>query len=114
MIDFTLNAEERQPVRTVRVLDGDTEKLQIDASPLADDLGPFTTATASVESGNASVSGEALASNVYTANLTAGDRGFSQIKVTFSNATYTRAFWVKILAQEVIGVTYDYGWHYWR
>ena len=107
---FVIRANEPQELRSMRTIEGAIEPISVDFSPWADDSGAITSATWSVVGGNASISGQSLASNVATAIVTTADVGDSTIEVKGINATYTKPIRIRILAKDPgANPVYDYG-----
>lgn len=109
MIKLTVPARNpsTNPVN-LRVFKSETHPVSVDFSPLADENGNFTSATWTVESGTASVSGAAFFSNVATANVSFSDEGTSLIKISATNGTLTKNFFLKIKANSPDFEVMDY------
>lgn len=108
--DFVVTSTRNQQIfKDVGFKDG-AIKYSFDFGPWADDNGSVTSVTWTVKAGSATVSGEALTSNVATALVTFGDTGGTliQIKaVTTSNGTYIA--YLDVLAKDPQSGTNDYG-----
>ena len=108
-LEYYLRDNDRQDVRQTSVMKGDVLPVSIDAAPWAEDNGAVTGATWSVESGNAAISGEALASNIASAVLTTSESGPSLIKVLLAGATHTKRFNLRVYAKDPEQRSNDYG-----
>ena len=90
--------------------EGDSRVLTINLSPEADRIGSsFTVATWTVDKGKATVSSEAISSNVATARVTTSDDGMSLIKVRLAavNGTVINQH-IKILGVDTYTEDKDY------
>lgn len=110
MVDFVVRHNDRQNVRMMRTSKADQEPVTVDFEPWAEDRGALASATWSVESGNATISNESLSGSVASAEITTAERGMSLIRVLGANATYQKAVWIRVSAEEPTQPTYDYGW----
>lgn len=89
---------------------GGAVKYSFDFSPWADDNATVTAVTWTVKAGSATISGDALASNVATALVTFGNVGSTLIQVkatTTSNGIYVA--YLDVLAKDPQTGTSDYG-----
>lgn len=94
---------------TDRISKGDVKTYKLDFSPWAEDNSvTLNAATWTVEKGQATVSGNTLTSNVAQANITAANEGKSLIKVSATNGTITKVFWLDIYAYDPDAVITDY------
>ena len=115
MADFYLGSKTRQQIRQVLQFKGDAKALSVDCSPWKDDNGTVSTATWSVESGSASISSEALTSNVASCLLTTSSPGTSMIKLVVTDGTHSEAIYIKCKCkdpQTAFDVATDYGFVY--
>ena len=110
MPKYYVRDNDQQEARRYRAVKGEANTASFDFSPWTDDNGAITSATWTVRSGNAAVSGEALASNLATAVITTASSGMSLIEIKGAGATNS-----KIAVLEVYAVdpdaplgTYDY------
>lgn len=83
---------------------GNVEAITIDYNG----WGTPTSATWTVEDGQATIGGQALASNVATANITVSEEGKSLIKIVTTDGTNTVTLFLKLKAIDETKV-YDYG-----
>lgn len=96
---------------TLTASEGDAQTVRLDFSAWAEDNAALTSVTWSVSSGNASVSGQALASSVASALITTASLGDSTIKVTATDGTRTKVVYLRVKAEAVeAGRVYDYGY----
>jgi hypothetical protein len=106
---FTIRANDNPRVfRAVQPEDG-ADTFSFDFSPWAEDNNAVSSATWSVESGQASVSGESLASNVASALITTSESGKSLIKLTADTGTEIYVVWLSLKAYEPELQSDDYG-----
>lgn len=90
--------------------EGEAETIRFDLTPWEEDNGTVTTATWTVKSGQASVSGAALTSSIASALVTASQSGKSRIEVSFTDGTETTVRNIFIIAREpTLYRTIDYG-----
>lgn len=97
-----------QAFQDVGFKDGATS-YSFDLSQWAEDNGTVTTVTWTVKSGSATISGEALASNVATALITFGQSGSNLIQIKASTGSKIYIGYLDVLAKDPQGGTYDYG-----
>ena len=109
MKSFVIRANDPIQVRHQLAFKSGVETVQFDFSPWADDNGSVSAVTWEVKSGNAAVSGEALASNVATAQITTADQGFSMIKLSAVGTTDTKVIHLRIVAKDPYQQANDYG-----
>lgn len=89
---------------------GSAKSYSLDFSPWAEDNHAVTSATWEVVTGNASVSGETLASNVASALVTFSDVGGVLIKLTAATGTETYVAYFDVLVRDVcVAGSDDYG-----
>lgn len=112
MPTFYVRDRDRQAIRDHRAVKGEAVSVSVDFSAWAEDNGAITSATWTVKNGNATVSGQALASNVASAVVTTANAGWSLIEVKGAGATHTKIFNIRILARDpyVPVSPYDYWW----
>lgn len=104
---------DREP-RTINLgtLKGDVASLNFDYSAYADDYGAVTTVTVTVESGQASVGSESLASNVKSLTLTTSQEGRSTIKLSAAGSSDTHILKLLVMTKDPQSVSEDYGFVY--
>lgn len=84
---------------------GGVETYTFDASAWAEDNNTITTATWSVEKGNATISGQALASNVASAQVSFPEAGGSLIKLLLDTGTELFVVHVDVIARNIFQAT---------
>tara|TARA_R110000823_G_scaffold120005_1_gene244690 strand:- start:147 stop:494 length:348 start_codon:yes stop_codon:yes gene_type:complete len=90
--------------------EGGAETVTFDYTSWAEDNGTVTGVTVTVETGNAAISGEALASNVKTMVITTTNSGRSLIKLAATDGTNTDIQWLEVYAKDInIAYDTDYG-----
>lgn len=99
MTTIYITNEIRQQVIPILTEEGSAKLVTLDFKVWADDNSALTSATWAVESGSATISGQALSSSVASAKITTTSAGKSRIKVTASNATYTKVIRLSITAK---------------
>jgi len=112
MTAFFIMDETRQQVRQMLHFKGDTSKRHTcDFSSWADDNGDVTAVVWTIESGQASISSEALANNVATIRVTTSEAGNSMLKAIASNANQSEAVYARLRAKDpqTIEAIEDYG-----
>ena len=103
---FTLATKTRLDTFTDTASVGDVVKYSFDCSPWAEDNAAISAATWTVESGQASISGQALVSNVVTANIT-----FSQSSCVLISILISTNYWGFIIAISLLSVLHLF--HLW-
>jgi len=107
--EFYITAENNpQKLSDVSFKDA-VKSYSLDFSPWAEDNNTVTAVTWTVKSGQASVSGQALASNVATAQVTFSQEGGSLIQIKAETGTETYILYLDILAKDPDLSTDDYG-----
>ena len=111
MADFYVMAETRQQVLRKLLFKGDVKSISVDFNSWADDNAAVTTATWAVKSGQVAISGQALASNIASALLTASESGTSMITLTVTDGTHTEVQYIRVVAKDpqAISAIPDYG-----
>lgn len=110
MSDFYIMDKTREQVRQLLQFKGDVKTLSIDFSSWADDNAAVTSATWTVERGQASISSETLASNIASCLVTTNTAGKSMIKVLISDGTRSEAVYIKVKCKDPqISSFNDYG-----
>ena len=110
-MNYYITTETRQQVRKMLTMKGDDAKLSFDFSPWAEDNAALTSVTWTVESGQASIDGQALSSSVATARITTNETGTSLIKLSATDGTHTKTVHLKVLTKdpEYTTAASDYG-----
>lgn len=107
--DFVITAEHNPEVfRTVEMKDG-ADTYSLDFAPWAEDNNTVTGATWTVEAGQASISGEALASNVASALISFPQEGRSLIKIDAETGTESYVVFIRVMAKDPKTQHDDYG-----
>ena len=89
---------------------GGAELVKFDFSQYAEENGALTTATWSVEYGDAIIASESLTSNVAQAQVTATNAGNSLIKLVVSDGTNINVQWLNIHVKDITSsFVDDYG-----
>lgn len=86
----------RQHIQTV----GSVKPVIVDLSAWADDNGALTSATWSVQSGQASLSSASRTNNVCTVTVTTSSPGTSMLRLVAASTTNSEAVYVKVSAIE--------------
>lgn len=79
-----------------RAYKSDVKTYQIDFAPWAEDNATVTSVTWTVESGDVAVSGNALSSNVATANITMTDTGKALVKIQATAGSLKKSVYLDI------------------
>lgn len=109
MTDFVIRANRTIEVRQIKAYKGGTGTHTIDFSPWADDFGTVTAVVGSVESGQASIGNESLASNVKTFTLTTSEVGSSMLKFTATAGNNVEPVYIRVFTKDPRNVIEDYG-----
>ena len=107
MADFYILDKTRQQVRQLLQFKGDVKTLTLDFSPWADDNAVVTSATWTVESGQATISAQSLTANVASALITTSSAGASMIKVLVTDGTRSEAVYIKVRCKDPQTTTSD-------
>ena len=107
--NFTITAENNRKIFRDTAFKGEAKTYSFNLSPWAEENSTVTTATWSIETGNASVSGQALTSNVASALVTFGEEGGNLIKVTADSGTEIYIIYLDVLVKDPKRQTDDYG-----
>ena len=100
MANYTITDETRQPVKQLLTMKGDARTVTVNCAPWSDDNSAVTTATWSVESGQATISSESLASNVATAIITTATEGTSMLKLKITDGTNTKSIYIRSVCKD--------------
>lgn len=97
MPDYTITAF-KHPAKPIasRLAVGDNQEYSLDFSPWAEEYNGITSATWTVESGDASITNTVLAGNITTANITQSDEGKSLIKVSATDGTLVKNIYLDL------------------
>lgn len=113
-MDFVIRDNDRQQVRQAPTqFVGEVLPVSFDFSPWADDNGAITSATWSIVSGSATISGEALSGNVASALITTASAGPTLVKILAVGATHTKRINFRVFAKDPQNwPVWDYGYRY--
>lgn len=107
--DFYVTSE-NNPQRFKDVVEkGDAVTYSFDFTSWQEDNSDITSATWTVESGNAAVSGAQETSGVTTALVTFASAGRSLISITAATGTQTKKVFLEALAKDQVLLADDYG-----
>ena len=82
---------------------------EFDFTAWQEDNNTITSATWTVETGNASVSNESLSSGVASALLTFSESGYSLISILVDTGTEKKKVWLETSTKDMKYEPYDYG-----
>lgn len=109
-MDYVITANNNQGIHKDRAYKDSVVTYQFDFSPWAEDNNSVSTVTWTSKSGQASISGEALASNVATAQVTFSEAGGNLIQVKADTGTEIYTAHLDILVKDPSRLaTNDYG-----
>ena len=108
-MDYIRANNRRTQLRQMLTFKGGTETVTIDYSPWSDSNGNVTAVTASLESGQASIGNEPLASNVKTMTITTAEQGPSMIKLSATAGNNVDVMYLYVFAKDPQNYTEDYG-----
>ena len=100
MTDFYISAANRQQVRRILQFAGDARKHTFDFNSWADDNGTVTTATWTVESGQATITGKTLTSNVASGIITTTYADSGMIKLSVTDGTHTKVVFIRYVCKD--------------
>lgn len=87
----------------------DAVTYEIDCTPWEDDNSEITSATWTVESGQAAISGQSLTDGVVSALLTFSQAGKALISILLNTTTEKKKVWLEVYAKDIQGDMDDYG-----
>lgn len=109
MKSFVITANNNQQIfRDVAFKDG-VDTYEFDFSPWVDDNHTVTTVTWTVKAGSATITGQALTSNVASAQITFPNEGGSLIQIKATTGTETFIAYLDVLAKDPNSAVSDYG-----
>jgi len=109
MTDYVITAQNNpQILQNYGFKDG-IYTYSLDFSPWAEDNNTVTTVTWTTKSGQAAISGEALAANVASAQVSLPNEGGNLIQVKAETGAETYIVYLDILAKDPQRITDDYG-----
>jgi len=101
---------ENQDTYKARLKIDEIKKYQIDFSPWAEDHANITNVTWTVKSGQATVSSQALSSNIASAIITFTQHGRSIIEVKAETGSEVKTIWFDLFTHDPSKIyVYDYG-----
>jgi hypothetical protein len=109
METYYVTNERNRDYITKEAYKGGAEQIQYDYSSWAEDNGTLTSVTVTVESGDATISSESLASNVKTFLLTTSQIGHSTIKLVATDGTDKDVQYLNIITRDPMNYAHDYG-----
>ncbi len=111
--DFVITSENNPQLFRDVASKGDAITYSFDFSPWAEDNSTITTATWTVEAGQAAITSKTLSSNVITSLITLSESGGSLIKLIADSGTQIKVVWLDILAKDfkVLQAGNDYHLH---
>lgn len=107
--EFYVTANRKPDQYSDNVSLNDAVTYSFDFSPWAEDNSNVSSVTWTVESGQAAVSGQALASNVASALLTFSSSGKNLISILATTATQKKKIWLETYVKDVNIYPDDYG-----
>lgn len=107
---FTLTTKTRVDTFRDVVSIGDAVTYQIDCTPWQEDNSAISSASWTVECGEAGISGQSLVSGVVSALITFSQSGKALISILLSTATQKKKIWLEVRAKDLNGSADDYGY----
>lgn len=109
MQSYVVTANRNRQIERMLAWKNGAEKVQFDFSPWVDDHETVTTVTWTLKSGQAAISGEALASNVASALVTTAEQGASLIQIKATAGTNIYVAHLVVWAKDPEFPANDYG-----
>ena len=110
--EYTIAANPSFEILQDLAFKGQIKTVSIDLNAWAEDNNTITSATWVVDAGNVSISGEALASNVISAQITANNSGSNMIKITVVTGTETFVIYYALTVKDPsVVMNSDYGFY---
>lgn len=106
---FKVTARSKKNKFTDTVSITDAVTYEIDFSAWQEDNSTVTSVTWAVESGQAGISGEALASGVASALITFSEQGRNLISILATTATEKKKIWIEVYSKDYEVEPNDYG-----
>ena len=100
-VSFTLTSKTRVDSFKDTVSIGDAVTYEFDCTPWQEDNNTISSATWTVESGNASISGQSLVSGVASALITFSQAGKALISLLLTTATEKKKIWLEIRCKDL-------------
>lgn len=98
--NIVIPAFPKQQIYKDRLIEGDIQDYSIDFSPWSEENNNINSVTWDVVSGNASLSNEALSSNIATAVINVSQQGRNLIQVKAVGTTSTKVIWLDIFVED--------------
>ena len=109
-MDFVIRANRVTQLHKMLTFKGETQTVTFDYTPWADDFGAVTSVTVTVESGQASVGNESIASSIKTMTITTTEIGASMIKLVSGGAgNNVRVDYLYVYTKNPSAIVDDYG-----
>jgi hypothetical protein len=109
MYSYVVTANRNRQIEHVLAWKDGAEKVEFDFNPWVDDHETVTAVTWTVKSGQAAVSGEALASNVASALITTAEQGASLIQIVATAGSNKYVTHILVKAKDPELPSQDYG-----
>lgn len=100
-IDFQITSENNPDIFRDVTFKGSAKTYSFDLSQWAEENNTISTATWTVEAGQASISGETLSSDVATALVTFSQSGGALIKIVFAGASEIYVAWLDVIVKDL-------------
>ena len=107
--DFTVTTKTRLDAFKDKVSIGDIATYEFDCTPWQDDNSTITGATWTVESGSASISGQAVSSGIVSAQVSFTQAERVLISILLTTATEKKKLWLEIICRDYQLPIDDYG-----
>jgi len=108
--NYTLRASNNPDVIRDTALINSAKTFSFNVSPWQENNNTVTSVTWTLKSGQAAITGAALAANVASALLTFGEAGRSKVQVKFTTTVETFVIYLDILVKDPnAGIVEDYG-----
>ena len=111
--DFIITSENNPETFNNTMSKGDAVTYSFDFTPWEEDNSTITSATWTVEAGQAAITGKTLTSGVITGLITTAESGGSLIKLIATTATEIKVIWLDLMAKDlkVLQAGNDYQLH---
>jgi len=109
MPDYVITSEDNQQIFNDADNKGAAITYQFDYNPWSEDNNNVTTVTWTIKSGQATITNEALASNVASSLITLNEIGGTLIEVKADTGTQIYVTFLNILARDQNRIVRDYG-----
>ena len=111
--DFVITSENNPQLFRAVVSKADATTYSFDFTPWEEDNSTITSATWTVEAGQAAITSKTLSNGIITALITTTESGGSLIKLVATTAAQIKVVWLDILAKDfkVLQAGNDYNLH---